>query len=557
MSAGTITLANGSSVVMGVGTAFTTVLAARDFIVATVGGITYTLPVQSVDSDTQVTLISNFPGPTQAGSAWSAVPWKTQQRITAELVSQTTEALRGQNYDKRNWQAVFSASGDITVMLPDGSIFTGPSWHKITELLNSIDLDNLQHIADTVHIDAQQVTTDKNAAGTSADAAHQSASDSASSATSAGNSAADAAGKATEAENAKRDAEVASAAAQQAKADVGNVADAVAAIKGVATLPLGLPFWWPTRATIPAGGLAYDGQEVDQATYPDAYASVLAGTLPVTTEATWQADPGKRHCFTLGATPGKFRVPDLNGATSGSIAQIAMTGGTADLEGIKRGEAPNIKVVLNRIITANPPTVSGAISVTGDTSNTLAWSGGSSMGGVNYEISASKTSERYSDLAKDIHAARASGVICGQMFGRVSNPGSVDGATLATRLENINTDLISRLNATNSRIGHAVIDAGNATLGRAAFFDNPFGNNTAVIVLAELQVAGVWGATGFVYANGGIGTSANYVEGLGIKLCCGGSALACISSSGGGVHTMVPNLTTATPCRIHVYKVVS
>ena len=168
MSAGTITLTNGSAVVTGAGTAFTTELAARDFIVATIGGITYTLPVQSVDSDTQVTLISNFPGPTQAGSAWSAVPWKTQQRITAELVSQTTEALRGQNYDKRNWQAVFSASGDITVMLPDGSTFTGPSWQKIAKLATDSDFESIKPLAEQIHRDSQQVEADKAATAASA-----------------------------------------------------------------------------------------------------------------------------------------------------------------------------------------------------------------------------------------------------------------------------------------------------------------------------------------------------------------------------------------------------
>ena len=38
------------------------------------GGVPYTLPVKTVDSDTQLTLVSNFTGPTQSGAAWSAVP---------------------------------------------------------------------------------------------------------------------------------------------------------------------------------------------------------------------------------------------------------------------------------------------------------------------------------------------------------------------------------------------------------------------------------------------------------------------------------------------------
>jgi hypothetical protein len=64
MSAGTITLTNGSAIVGGSGTSFATELAAGDFIVSTVGGVDYTLPVKSVDSNTQLTLVSNFTGPT-------------------------------------------------------------------------------------------------------------------------------------------------------------------------------------------------------------------------------------------------------------------------------------------------------------------------------------------------------------------------------------------------------------------------------------------------------------------------------------------------------------
>ncbi|HHW4013902.1 TPA: phage tail protein, partial [Citrobacter freundii] len=74
MSAGTITLTNKSAVVSGNGTSFTTEVAAGDFIVVTVGGIPYTLPVNTVNSNTSATLVSNFTGPTQSGAAWYAVP---------------------------------------------------------------------------------------------------------------------------------------------------------------------------------------------------------------------------------------------------------------------------------------------------------------------------------------------------------------------------------------------------------------------------------------------------------------------------------------------------
>lgn len=133
MSAGTITLTNGSAIVDGSGTSFATELAAGDFIVSTVGGVDYTLPVKSVESNAQLTLVSNFTGPTQAGAAWSAVPRVALNMVTAALVAQSAEALRGLNYDKQNWQQVYSAAGNITVKLPDGTTFSGPSWKYLSD----------------------------------------------------------------------------------------------------------------------------------------------------------------------------------------------------------------------------------------------------------------------------------------------------------------------------------------------------------------------------------------------------------------------------------------
>lgn len=133
MSAGTLTLTNNSAAVTGSGTAFTTELAAGDFIVVTVGGVPYTLPVKTINSNTSATLVSNFTGPTQSGSAWYAVPRIAMNLVTAAAVTQAAEALRGLNYDKQNWQSVFSATGNITVTLPDGSTFSGPSWKYLSD----------------------------------------------------------------------------------------------------------------------------------------------------------------------------------------------------------------------------------------------------------------------------------------------------------------------------------------------------------------------------------------------------------------------------------------
>lgn len=171
MPAGTLTLTNNSAVVKGTGTAFNTELKAGDFIVSVVGGVTYTLPVKTVDSATQVTLIKAYDGPTQAGSAWYAVPRDAMNAITAQLAAETAKALRGLNLDKNNWQQVFSGTGNITVTLPDGSTFTGPAWNSFTAALENKaakgvnnDITQLKSLSTAITV-AQGGTGAKDAAG--------------------------------------------------------------------------------------------------------------------------------------------------------------------------------------------------------------------------------------------------------------------------------------------------------------------------------------------------------------------------------------------------------
>ncbi len=137
MSAGTLKLTSNSTAVVGTSTLFTTDLKPGDFITATIGGVLYTLPVDTVTSNTAATLVSPFTGPTTTGAAWSAVPRKVLSQVTADLVAQTTAAMRGMNNDKANWQSFYSAAGDINITLPDGTKVPGPSWTKMAGLVSS------------------------------------------------------------------------------------------------------------------------------------------------------------------------------------------------------------------------------------------------------------------------------------------------------------------------------------------------------------------------------------------------------------------------------------
>lgn len=128
MPAGTIALTNNSATVTGSGTSFTTELKVNDFVVSTVGGVAYTLGVKSIESNASLTLMENYTGPSASGQSWTPVPYGTMAAITAQLAAQVTYAIRGLNLDKANWQQVFTAPGNITVNLPDGTSWQGPSW---------------------------------------------------------------------------------------------------------------------------------------------------------------------------------------------------------------------------------------------------------------------------------------------------------------------------------------------------------------------------------------------------------------------------------------------
>ncbi|MGA4663165.1 phage tail protein [Citrobacter braakii] len=164
MSAGTLTLNNNSASVAGTNTTFTTELAAGDFIVVVVGGVPFTLPVLEVNSNTRLTLVSNYTGPRATGAAWSAVPRVALNMVTAALVAQSAEALRGLNYDKQNWQQVFSGTGNVTVKLPDGSSFTGPAWGGLAKKGANADITSLTGLTTPLSL-TQGGTGAKDAAG--------------------------------------------------------------------------------------------------------------------------------------------------------------------------------------------------------------------------------------------------------------------------------------------------------------------------------------------------------------------------------------------------------
>lgn len=605
MSAGTLTLTNNSAIASGADTAFSRDLVSGDFVVVVVGGITYTLPVQSVDSDQQVTLIRKYEGPTQSGLAWYAVPRATQNQITAEAVTQATETLRVFNLDKRNWQAVFSESGDITVILPDKSMFSGPSWRKIVEILGKIDIEGVTELADQVRADALQVETDKQAAQSAAESAStdrsaaESANSSAQTAKSDAETAADTAtDKATESRNAAEDAQTAKAAAELAAATVqpenllqnaNNLDDLtnkpaarqnldVFSREEIADmLPgfLGQIDWQEMRTALEPGTAPRDGQEVDQTgIFAELYSKALAGKLPTCTEAEWQADPLNRGCYVLESSPGKMRLPDDNGVQLGSlkIPVHVGDGGDSSVNGRMGASAlPNLKFQMN---TRTLSTAGGNGTVyAGDGLGVEVTNRGSSLPGISptsvgsgtvvmdlVDIDASRYNDIYKDGVTEVRVNRMQGCWTVRFAAKATNGGSIDALALASAIAAGDAELLAKIIATNDRIDYALIaPEAEMVKNTRALYENPFGNDVPVICLAEFYhpTLAKWVSSSCVWtaSNSGYGLRAAYAAGEGISLSAMPTGFA-LANNGNGASQAVPaNYTANALVRIHVWKV--
>ena len=149
MAAGTLSVTNNSKAVVGVGTTFTA-FTTGDFLSLVVGQVPYTVAIASVESDTALTLVLPFDGPTAAGLAWDGVKRDTMSLATMGVTVQAQKALRLMIADENNWRAIFGDAEEITVTLPDGRVMQGMSWGYLSQLMKQIDpveMRNLQQQA--------------------------------------------------------------------------------------------------------------------------------------------------------------------------------------------------------------------------------------------------------------------------------------------------------------------------------------------------------------------------------------------------------------------------
>lgn len=177
MAAGTLSVTNNSKAVVGVGTTFTA-FKAGDFLSLVVGQVPYTVAIASIESNTALTLVLPFDGPTATGLAWDGVKRDTMSLATMGVTVQAQKALRLMIADENNWRAIFGNEEQISVTLPSGQVVQGMSWGYLSSLLKDVDPVELQQIADqtiTAKNQAQGFRNEaegfKNTANTAKDAA--------------------------------------------------------------------------------------------------------------------------------------------------------------------------------------------------------------------------------------------------------------------------------------------------------------------------------------------------------------------------------------------------
>lgn len=147
MANGTINLVNNSTALTGVGSNFLTEVTPGDFIYAEVGTVPYTLPVDKVNSDTSITLLRKFIGPTTSGLVWVLIPRRAQNAVYSKLADQVSQALLQALTNEDNWQKLLTQNGQVSIVRPDGSTYTGPSWISVVS-----GFDRLKQLAASTNL---------------------------------------------------------------------------------------------------------------------------------------------------------------------------------------------------------------------------------------------------------------------------------------------------------------------------------------------------------------------------------------------------------------------
>ncbi|MNU74779.1 hypothetical protein D3C71_642890 [compost metagenome] len=325
-------------------------------------------------------------------------------------------------------------------------------------------------------------------------------------------------------------------------------------------IPLAAVLWSPLRAAIAAGLLPGDGQTVSRTTFPDLAQAVIDGRVPVVSEADWLADPLKRAGYTLGDGSTTIRVPDYNGKSAGALGAVFLRGDgalSAETNGLIQRDA----------LQGHTFESGGAkLGVFGINSNGLNPGGlqiaafrADNIGAAGIGSNGANGTPR---VASETRPLGATGCFVVKAFGAVVNPGSVDAAQLASDYAALN----AAFQALSDSVGFTIIYPNGGTAAAPASVvansryvsPNPF-PGFHVLCLAELQIGGAWGNSGWfsrywTNSNDAYGTAAGQYDGNQIIVQTGfGGICGSPANLTGSVFPDAAGVVTA-PCRVKVWK---
>lgn len=187
--------------------------------------------------------------------------------------------------------------------------------------------------------------------------------------------------------------------------------------------------WVQLRTAMWTGYVPADGQLLNRADYPDAWAAIVANKVPVTvSDADWVNNTNFRGCFSPGDGSTTFRVPDYNGKTAGSIGAVFQRG-----DGLNSaGTGGHIQTDSIRAHSHGIPARWDAANAATDTNN-LAYASSASTGGGTLQTATSSGTET--------RPVAVTGCWAVKMFDTVINPASIDAATLATQIAAANSNI--------------------------------------------------------------------------------------------------------------------
>lgn len=322
--------------------------------------------------------------------------------------------------------------------------------------------------------------------------------------------------------------------------------------------------WWPSRV-IPAGFVAADGQVLNRATYPDAWAAIDAGGAPLANESGWQANPLYRGHYSRGDGSTTFRVPDYNGAQPGSLGAVFLRG-----DGALSAGTPGL---IQQDAFQNHKHYLGASGGTDDAAVTTMGTGPTLNGrAANFSTTVAnspvlQTTAPVTDgtngtprTAGETRPLNVTGCWIVKLFGAVTNVGAANAAQLASDYANLN----GAFQTLDGEIDFTIIypnggsQAGPASVVPASRYveANPFPGHR-VLCQAELWIDDEWCVVEFDgYAtNNSAGVSAAQHNDRDIVVQTGQNYLLYTSNNSFFTGATRSTITGARPCRVKVWKV--